>query len=383
MSRFQVSAPGIRPASVEAGNWLAALGLGLDKLGLDADFNRLACEVLPNGTVIAQDVRSGNRFVVRPEVDEVEKPSGLSAQRSGGGGGGGFKDASSPESGFLPDLGVPPEEADTVVPDEEEDEGLEAPAYEDDLEMDGGVYGALEEMEGETDESIPVEVVEVEAVEVTDEEALDLDSHTSSSHEGLLVEQTDEDVSEIDSRMIEPLPAELMEPDAGTTEEDDDERHVLELLETIRVARTDILAWQVALNVAMQLVPSEAGSALQREQSGSVQFVGTEGPGAHVLRGVRLPQGIGIIGFCMDRRASIIVHDPKNDPRFYRDMDDATGFATRAVLCVPVALEAEIFGCLELMNPPIGQSFNRVHIELVEMVAFTLADRLVTGRSPL
>ncbi len=379
MSRFQVSAPGIRPATVEAGNWLAALGLGLDKLGLDADFNRLACEVLPNGTVIAQDVRSGNRFVVRPEADEQEKPSAVSTPRSGSSGG--FRDASTPESGYAADRGAPsPEDVDTVVPEDfDEDEQFEAGS--DDDEVDGEAPGlALDDLEPEAEEPLPIDPAEFP--DATDEEAVDADSATASGNEGLLVEHTDEDVAEIDSRMVEPLPPELYEPDAGTSAEDEDEQEVLELLETIRHARTDILAWQVALSVAMQLVPSEAGSALQRDPNGSVQFVGTEGPGSHVLRGVRLPQGIGIIGFCMDRRASIIVHDPKNDPRFYRDMDDATGFATRAVLCVPVALETEVFGCLELMNPPIGQSFTRVHIELVEMVAFTLADALVTGRSP-
>ena len=131
----------------------------------------------------------------------------------------------------------------------------------------------------------------------------------------------------------------------------------------------------------MKLVPSEAGSALQQEQGKGIRFVGTRGPNSHRLAGVILPRGIGIIGFCMDRIASLIVQDPKNDPRFFRDMDDATGFATRAVLCVPVAMEGVVFGCLELMNPPEGILFTRNHIELVEMVAAALADRLSTVRS--
>lgn len=373
MSRFLVSAPGIRPASVEAGNWLAALGMGLDKLGLDADFNRLACEVLPNGTVIAQDVRSGNRFVVRPEIDEVEKPTAVSptsAARRGDQPR--FKDATAPEVGFGGlDLSVPPDEADTVVPEEEEE--FEAPSDEDELDAMDLSDGGAEVGVGEV---LPSDMAEL--VETTDEEPVDADSTSASVQDGLLVEGTDEDVAELDSRLVVPLHDDAL----GPHEDDEEERRVLELLETIRHARTDLIAWQRALEVAMKLVPSEAGSALQRDPAGGVQFVSTEGPGAHVLRGVRLPKGIGIIGFCMDRVASLIVQDPKNDPRFYRGMDDATGFATRAVLCVPVAMEGEVFGCLELMNPPPGFAFNRVHIELVEMVAGTLADRLVTARSP-
>ena len=125
MGRFLVSAPGVRPATVEAGNWLAALGLGLDKLGLDADFSRLACELLPNGTVIAQDVRSGNRFVVRPEAEESAQPkAGNDAPTQPRAGGARFKDATAAELGFA-DPPAGSEEADTFVPDEDgEDEEL-------------------------------------------------------------------------------------------------------------------------------------------------------------------------------------------------------------------------------------------------------------------
>ncbi len=54
------------PVEVEAGNWMVALGLGLDALGLDAAVERLACEVLRNGTVIARDPRAGRSFIVQP-----------------------------------------------------------------------------------------------------------------------------------------------------------------------------------------------------------------------------------------------------------------------------------------------------------------------------
>ena len=57
---------GAGPVEVEAGNWMVALGLGLDALGLDSAVERLACEVLPNGTVIARDPRAGRSFVVQP-----------------------------------------------------------------------------------------------------------------------------------------------------------------------------------------------------------------------------------------------------------------------------------------------------------------------------
>lgn len=339
MSRFFVSAPGTKPAMVEAGNWLAALGDGLDKLGVEADFSRLACEVLPNGTVIAQDVRSGSRFVVRPELEET-RPEAREADRARTSDAPGFQDATDAAEGFAStvldgaprrDQALGSDEVDTVVPEEDDDE---------DEDED-----ALVEMLGDEDSSAPPEVF------------------------------PDEEVA--DPQTLEPLP-----PDSVEEIAEEEGEAELELLEDLRRAPSDLVAWQMALNVAMVLVPSEAGSALQQEPDGGVRFVGTRGPNAHRLAAIKLPRGTGIVGFCMDRIASIIVQDPKNDPRFFKEMDAATGFATRAVLCVPVALEGDVYGCLELVNPPEGLAFTRTHIELVELVAGALADRLVTGRSP-
>lgn len=51
---------------VEGDNWLQALGAALAELGADACIARLAAETLPNGTVIANDMERGARYVVQP-----------------------------------------------------------------------------------------------------------------------------------------------------------------------------------------------------------------------------------------------------------------------------------------------------------------------------
>lgn len=75
MSAFSISSRGIAAVEVEAPNWIAALGLGLEEMGKSSGLERLACEVLPNGTVIARDIQSGTGYVVQgvyPEAEEEE-----------------------------------------------------------------------------------------------------------------------------------------------------------------------------------------------------------------------------------------------------------------------------------------------------------------------
>lgn len=66
MPEFEVSPADGSAVRIEAANWLSALGDGLDELGVVEALERLACEVLPNGRVIARDVRTGQGFVVMP-----------------------------------------------------------------------------------------------------------------------------------------------------------------------------------------------------------------------------------------------------------------------------------------------------------------------------
>lgn len=72
MRRWSVGARGQAPVQIEANSWLVALGLGLERLDEADGIERLACEVLQNGTVIVRDISNGNSFVVQPFGVEAE-----------------------------------------------------------------------------------------------------------------------------------------------------------------------------------------------------------------------------------------------------------------------------------------------------------------------
>lgn len=72
MRRWSVGARGQAPVQIEANSWLVALGLGLERLDEADGIERLACEVLQNGTVIVRDISNGNSYVVQPFGVEQE-----------------------------------------------------------------------------------------------------------------------------------------------------------------------------------------------------------------------------------------------------------------------------------------------------------------------
>lgn len=64
MSWFRIHSLKHGTVDVEADNWLAALGLGLGRMGVVQDLTRIACESLPNGRILVRDVRTGAGYAV-------------------------------------------------------------------------------------------------------------------------------------------------------------------------------------------------------------------------------------------------------------------------------------------------------------------------------
>ena len=256
VGRYLITARGEDPITVEAPHWLGALGDGLTLLAQLDGLDRLACEVLRNGTVIARDVRNGNAYVVKPM-----RP---------------------------------------IARGDDPDSSLEL-----------------------TDPPLP------------EPGALAADDSAVS------------------------LP----------------ERIALTLVDTIRGAPTAGVAWQLALEIAQELIPSDAGAGVARLTDGRIRFVGAVGPAAHQVRGVVLPRGAGFAGHCIERVVPVLITDAVKDRRFFPAMDALTGYRTEQVMCVPVALEGTTFGCLQLSNPVAG-TYLRSQLGTLELVAAALADRL-------
>jgi hypothetical protein len=60
--------------TVMAPDWLSALGAALTELGLEAGLDRLACERLSGGLVIANDVGRKMRFTIRDVTARAAEP---------------------------------------------------------------------------------------------------------------------------------------------------------------------------------------------------------------------------------------------------------------------------------------------------------------------
>ena len=71
---------------------------------------------------------------------------------------------------------------------------------------------------------------------------------------------------------------------------------------------------------------------------------------------IRFPRGAGVAGQTIDSGKPTVIHDAYKAPVFNADIDRATGYRTRNILCVPMAnLDGKTIGCLQLLNRIDGE----------------------------
>lgn len=82
-----------------------------------------------------------------------------------------------------------------------------------------------------------------------------------------------------------------------------------------------------------------------------------------------IPAERGIVGWVVERQESAMVSDAALDPRFFQEVDQASGFRTRSVLCVPLSgAGRERIGAIQVLNRE-GGDFTHEDLELVECLA--------------
>lgn len=73
---------------------------------------------------------------------------------------------------------------------------------------------------------------------------------------------------------------------------------------------------------------------------------------------IRVPLGQGLVGECAHTRQIIHLTDAYQDPRFNREVDKASGYRTRGMLCVPMLDDHdECTGVIQALNKTRGRDF--------------------------
>lgn len=134
---------------------------------------------------------------------------------------------------------------------------------------------------------------------------------------------------------------------------------------------------KASLSRAMQhiadYIGTEGGSLFMLEDGGRILKCHAS-VGSIEITGLTFPSDQGIVGRAVQDNAPEIIRDAQNDPRFYKGVDEQTGFTTRSILCAPMSVKDERIGAIELINKRGGDGlFDDHDLHLLQAMSASAA----------
>jgi signal transduction histidine kinase/DNA-binding response OmpR family regulator len=160
--------------------------------------------------------------------------------------------------------------------------------------------------------------------------------------------------------------------------------HELAALNEMNQAITSSLNLDQILSQAMhgiqEILRVEAGSLLLLNEDNSLlEFKKILSGNQERIAGIKLKPGEGIAGHVVQKGEPLLVLDAQNDPRFCPRIDEAIGFVTRSMLCVPLRVKNRTIGAVEVINKLDGQ-FDEKDLWLLNYIAGSVAIALENAR---
>ncbi|MFQ6672560.1 MAG: PP2C family protein-serine/threonine phosphatase, partial [Candidatus Tectimicrobiota bacterium] len=136
-----------------------------------------------------------------------------------------------------------------------------------------------------------------------------------------------------------------------------------------------------AMDLSRQVMEADACSLmlLDKEAAELVFRVALSDVGEQIKER-RLPVGQGVAGWVAATGETALIPDAYADERFDRSYDEATGYRTRSILCVPLMVHDELIGVSQLINKFDGGAFTEEDGELFRLLNAQVAIAIENAR---
>ncbi len=126
---------------------------------------------------------------------------------------------------------------------------------------------------------------------------------------------------------------------------------LIEMTALINSTLDPFLIRKKVIEAATKLLNAEAGSLLiVNPKTGELLFEVAIGGKSEKLTTITLEKGVGIAGWVAEHGEPVISNDVGSDTRFFKGVDEISGFITKSMICVPVRTKERIVGVLQVIN---------------------------------
>ena len=133
-------------------------------------------------------------------------------------------------------------------------------------------------------------------------------------------------------------------------------------------------ALSASLDTVVTAIHAEAGTFWYYDQFGDGRIRPKAVYGGGDLGGISLLPGEGIAGQVIQAGEPVIIPDCQKDPRWAGKVDAKTGFQTKSMICVPLALDRMTFGSIQIINKTDNSSFDEKDLAFAQQLASATAE---------
>jgi len=139
---------------------------------------------------------------------------------------------------------------------------------------------------------------------------------------------------------------------------------------------------ELIIESASQVMQAKAASLLLLEpKTNTLFFQVATGDKKDEVKEYRVKMGQGIAGHVAQTGEPLLIADVANDPRWYKEISESIDFETQSIACVPLRLEDETIGVVQIIDRQDGSSLQETDMDLLNEFAALAALAISQSRN--
>jgi len=127
---------------------------------------------------------------------------------------------------------------------------------------------------------------------------------------------------------------------------------------------------QSLLSAAAELTSCDMASILELEEGKEqLRFLAVSSSYRDQLTALKVPVHTSVAGWVIQNSKPVVLPDVTEDPRYFKDVDLATGFVTGSLVAVPITWQEEMLGVLVAVNKSKHTHYTEEDLRILETLA--------------
>ena len=138
---------------------------------------------------------------------------------------------------------------------------------------------------------------------------------------------------------------------------------------------------ELIIETATRMMDAKASSLLLLDRkTQKLYFKVATGSKGTDIKQFEIDLGQGIAGYVAQTGEPLLIPDVAEDPRWYKEISESIGFKTQSIACVPMKINGEIIGVVEIIDKADGSSIRDEDLKILSVFADLAARAIGNAR---